>query len=109
MENSYSRIKLQLQATLDALEQYKVTNKRLQVEVKTHDLLKSIRDNENCHLKYQNRHLELTRTDNEKILSNKDKEISCLKVHNQNLEDHIRNSKNDDNHPMEAITIWKKK
>ena len=42
MEKSYLVIKLQLQAALDALEKYKVTNKRLQVEVKTHDLLKSI-------------------------------------------------------------------
>ena len=42
MENSYSVIKLHLQATLDALEQHKVTNTCLQVEVKTHDLLKSI-------------------------------------------------------------------
>ena len=48
MENTYSIIKSQLQATLDELEQYRVTNKRLQVEVKTNDLLKSIRDDENC-------------------------------------------------------------
>ena len=33
------------------------------------------------------------------MLSNKDKEISCLKVHNQNLEDEIRKSKNDDKSP----------
>ena len=51
MENSYSRIKLQLQEELEYLEQYKVTNKRLEVEVKTNDLLKSIRDDENCRLK----------------------------------------------------------
>ena len=76
MENTYSVIKTQLQATLDALEQDKVTNKRLQVEVKTNDLLKSIRDNENCRLKNKNRQLELNRRDTEKMLSNKDKEIS---------------------------------
>ena len=58
MENSYSRIRLQLKATLDELEQYKVTNKGLQVEFKTNDFLKSIRDDENCHLKYQNRQLD---------------------------------------------------
>ena len=87
MENTYSVIKPQLQATLEDSEQYKVTNKRLQVEVKTNDLLKSIRDDENCRLKNQNRQLELTRRDTEKMLSNKDKEISCLKFHNQNLED----------------------
>ena len=96
MENSYSVIKFQLQVALDELEKYKVTNKGLQVEVKTNDLLKSIRDDENRHLKNQNRHLELTRRDTEKMLSNKDKEISCLKVHKQNLEYHIINSKNDD-------------
>ena len=33
------------------------------------------------------------------MLSNKDKEISCLKVHNQNLEGQIRKSKNDDKSP----------
>ena len=95
MENSYSVIKFQFQVVLDKLEQYKVTNKRLQVEVKMNDLLKSIRDDENCCLKNQNQQFELTRRDTEKMLSNKDKEISCLKVHNQNLEDQIRKSKND--------------
>ena len=50
------------------------------------DLLKSIRDDENCLLKSQNWQLELTRRDTEKMLSNKDKELSCLKVCNQNLE-----------------------
>ena len=99
MTPRYSEIKSQLQATLDELEHYKVTNKCLQVEVKTHDQLKSIRDNENCHLKDQNRQLELTRRDTEKMLSNKDKEISCLKVYNQNLEDQIRKSKNDSKSP----------
>ena len=90
MENSYIVIKFQLQAKLDESEQYKVTNKHLQVEVKTNDLLKSIREDENCCLKNKNRQLELTKRDIEKMLSNKDKEISCLKVHNQNLEDQIR-------------------
>ena len=61
MENTYSGIKSQLKAALDKLEQYKVTNKRLQVEVKTNDLLKSIRDDENCRLKNQNRQLELAK------------------------------------------------
>ena len=75
---------------LGGLEKYKVTNKRLQVEVKMNELLKSIRDDENCCLKNQNRQLELTRRDTDKMLSNKDKEISCLKVHNQYLEDQIR-------------------
>ena len=54
MENTYSVIKSQLQATLEELEQYKVTNKRLQVKVKTNDLLKSIRDDEYCRLKNKN-------------------------------------------------------
>ena len=99
MENTYSIIKSQLQATLDELEKYKVANKCLQVEVKTNVLLKSIRDDENCLLKSQNQQLELTRRDTEKMLSNKDKEISCLKVYNQNLEDQIRKSKNDNKSP----------
>ena len=33
------------------------------------------------------------------MLSNKDKEISCLKVHNRNLEYKTRKSKNDDKSP----------
>ena len=33
------------------------------------------------------------------MLSNKDKEISCLKIHNQNLEDQIKKSKNDKKSP----------
>ena len=37
MVNTYSVIMSQLQATFEELEQYKVNNKRLQVEVKTND------------------------------------------------------------------------
>ena len=99
MANTYLVTKSQLQAMLDELEQYKVTNKLLQVEVKTNVLLKSIRDDENCLLKSQNQQLELTRRDNQERLSNKDKEISCLKFHNQILEYHIRKSKNDNKSP----------
>ena len=33
------------------------------------------------------------------MLSDRDKEISCLEVHNQNLEDEIRKSKNDNKSP----------
>ena len=33
------------------------------------------------------------------MLSDQDKEISCLKIHNQNLEDEIRKSKNDNKSP----------
>ena len=36
------------------------------------------------------------------MLSDQDKEISCLKIHNQNLEDKIRNSKNDNKSPYEC-------
>ena len=87
MENTYSVIKSQLQAVLDELEKYKVTNKRLRVEVKTNDLLKSIRDDDTCRLKNQNWQLELTKRDTKKMLSNKEKEICCLKFHKQKLED----------------------
>ena len=33
------------------------------------------------------------------MLSDQDKEISCLKIHNQNLEDQIKKSKNDNKSP----------
>ena len=55
MENTYSVIKSQLQATFEELEQYKTTNKHLHVEVKTQKLMKELRDNENCRLRDQNR------------------------------------------------------
>ena len=55
------------------MKQYKVTNKPLQVDVKMNDLLKSIRDDDTCHLKNQNWQLELTKRDTKKMLSNKDK------------------------------------
>ena len=42
------------------------------------------------------------------MLSNKDTEISCLKVHNQNLEDHIRKSKNDDKSPYGSDNEFEK-
>ena len=35
----------------------------------------------------------------EKIVASKDEEISCLKIHNQNLEDQIKKSKNDNKSP----------
>ena len=38
-------------------------------------------------------------SDNKKMLSDQDKEISCLKIHNQNLEDEIKKSKNDSKSP----------
>ena len=37
-----------------------------------------------------------------KILSDKDEEMSHLKCHNQNLEDNIRNSKNDEEKPYRS-------
>ena len=37
-----------------------------------------------------------------KILSDKDKEMSHLKSHNQNLEDNIRKSKNDKDSPYRS-------
>ena len=73
MENTYSVNRSQLQTTLEELEQYKETNKRLHVEVKMQKLMKELRDNENYHLRDQNRQLELTKRDKEKMLSNKNK------------------------------------
>ena len=58
MTNTYSTIKSQLQAALEELKQYKVTNKHLHVEVKMQNLMKELRDNENCRLRDQNRQLE---------------------------------------------------
>ena len=58
------------------------------------------KDNENHRLWNQNRLLERTIRDNKKMLSDQDKEISCLKIYNQNLEDHIKKSKN---HHMDAL------
>ena len=87
MATTYSEMKAQLQTTVDELEQYKAINKSLQAEVETHKWLKEWRDNENRRLWNQNRQLERSISDNKKMLSNHDKEISCLKIHNQNLED----------------------
>ena len=64
--------------------------------------MKELRDKENCHLRDQNRQLELTKRDNTKMLSNKNKEISCLNVHNQNLEDQIIMSKNEKETPYRS-------
>ena len=99
MENTYLVIMSQLQATFEELDKYKATNKRLHVEVKTQKLMKELRDNENCRLRDQNRQLEKTKRDNEKMLSDKNNEISCLNVHNQNLKYPIRKSNNDEETP----------
>ena len=77
MAPTYSEMKSQLQTTVDKLEQYKAINKSLQVEVETHNWLKEWRDNENRRLWNQNRQLERTIRDNKKMLSDKDKEVSC--------------------------------
>ena len=61
--------------------------------------LKEWKDDENHLLWNQNRQLERTIRDNKKLLFDQDKEISCLKIHNQNLEDQIKKSKNDNKSP----------
>ena len=71
----------------------------MQADVETQKWLKEWRDNKNRRLWNQNRQLERTISNNKKMLSNKDKEISCLKMHNQNLEDEIKKSKNDKKSP----------
>ena len=55
MENTYSVIMSQLQATFEELDKYKVTNKHLHIEFKTQKLMKELRDNKNCRLRDQNR------------------------------------------------------
>ena len=90
MATTYLEMKAQLQTIVDGLEQYKVINKSIQAEVETKKWLKEWKDNENHHLWNQNRRLERTIKDNKKMLSHQDKEISCLKIHNQNLEYHIK-------------------
>ena len=94
---------------MDELEQYKAIDKSIQADVETQKRLKEWRDNENRRLWNQNRQLERTISDNKKNLSDQDKEISCLKIHNQNLEDEIRKSKMTTNHHMDVIMNWKKK
>ena len=102
MAPTYSEIKSQLQTIVDELEQYKAINKSIQANVETQKQLKEWRDNENRLLWNQNRQLEQTISDNKKILYDQDKEISCLKIHNQNLEEEIKNSKNDNKNHMDA-------
>ena len=87
MAPTYSEMKSQLKTTVDKLEQYKAINKSLQVEVETLKWLNELRDNENRRLWNKNRQLERTIRDNKKMLFDQDKEISCLQIHNQNLED----------------------
>ena len=99
MATTYSEMKAQLQTTMDELEQYKAINKSIQAEVETKKWLKEWKDDENHRLWNQNRQLERTIRDNKKMLSDQDKEISCLKIHNQNLEDQIKKSKNDNKSP----------
>ena len=99
MAPTYSKMKSHLQTTVDELEQYKAINKSIQADVETQKWLKEWRDNENRRLWNQNRQLERTISDNKKMLSNQDKEISCLKIHNKNLEDEIRKSRNDNKSP----------
>ena len=99
MATTYSETKAQLQTTVDELEQYKAINKSLQAEVETKKWLKEWKDDENIRLWNQNRQLERTIRDNKKMLSDQNKEISCLKIHNQNLEDQIKKSKNDNKSP----------
>ena len=70
MATTYLEMKAQLQTTVDELEQYKAINKSLQAEVETQKRLKEWRDNENCYLWNQNRRLEWTIRDNNKMLSN---------------------------------------
>ena len=90
MAPTYSEMKSQLQTIVDELEKYKAINKSIQADVETQKRLKEWRDNENRRLWNQNRQLERTISDNKKMLSDQDKEISYLKIHNQNLEDEIR-------------------
>ena len=99
MATTYSEMKAQLQTTVDELEQYKAINTSLQAEVEMKKWLKEWKDDENIRLWNQNRQLERTIRDNKKMLSDQDKEISCLKNHNQNLEDQIKKSKNDNKSP----------
>ena len=99
MATTYLEMKAQLQTTVDELKQYKAINKSLEAKVETKKWLKEWKDDENHRLWNQNRQLERTIRDNKKMLSDQDKEISCLKIHNQNLEDQIKNSKNDNKSP----------
>ena len=87
MTPTYSEMKSQFQTTLHELEKNKATNKNLQFKIMKQELRNHLAKQENHSLKDQKRELH-------KRLLDKDKEISHLKSHNQNLEDKIRNSKN---------------
>ena len=80
-------MKSQLQETINDLEKYKPSNKYLQFHIMKQEFPNHLVEQENHSLKYQKRELQ-------KMLSDKDKEISHLKSHKQNLEDKIRNSNN---------------
>ena len=100
-----------------------MTNNHLQFEVKKQNILRKLTKQENSPLtaqierltsdnkeqtkeitclKDQNQRLKRANEEFKKILSDKDKEMSHLKSHNQNLEDNIRKSKNDEESPYRS-------
>ena len=60
MAPTYSEMKSQLQTTMEELDQYKMINKSIQVDVETQKWLKEWRDNENHRLWNQNRQIKRT-------------------------------------------------
>ena len=54
MAPTYSEMKSQLQTTMEELDQYKMINKSIQVDVEMQKWLKEWRDNENHRLWNQN-------------------------------------------------------
>ena len=80
---------------MDELEKNKETNKDIQFKFMKQELRNDFTEHKNRTLKYQNHELE-------KRILDKDKEISHLKSHNQNLVDKIRNSKNVEESPYRS-------
>ena len=94
-----SELQSQLQAVLAQLEHYKATSKYLQCKMDKKELVKILQEQMKTTLEIQNQILEKNNEGLRKMLSDKDEEISKLKSHNQNLEDHIKKSKNDNKSP----------
>ena len=51
MAVTYSKMHMQLQSVLGELENYKVANHRLQIEIKKQEIINVLREKENCQLK----------------------------------------------------------
>ena len=72
-----------------------------------HELVKILQEQRKHTLEIQNQILEKNNECFIKMLSNKDEQIPHLKGHNQDLEDHIKKSKNDEKSPYRRDNDFK--